>query len=390
MHRLARVTAAALAALATGLAGTLGGCAEPGPTAQHRDCIDAFDPSTDYFPDKSTVYDATNFTLSYHRSYQVLTVAQPYPGGAPQSYVLVRCGAPAPVLTGDLAHAPQISVPVTGLFSASTTQLGMLAEIGQTDTITGVADTGAVVDPGIRARIDTGSIIRYGPGQQVNVEAVIAAHPDVLVTGGYDDASYPKLRDADIAVVADAEWLESTPLGRAEWVKVFAALTGTERRASAVYAEVRRGYHTVAQRATGAPPAQVLLGSMYQGSWSMPAGGGYAGRLIADAGGSYPWAGDTSTGSLQLNFESVYTRAGQAPTWLVDTGWQTLHDALDADHRYQTLGAVRDGQVWSTGVGYWERGVARPDEVLADLIAILHPQLVPDHQFTFYHRVSRP
>jgi iron complex transport system substrate-binding protein len=362
-----------------------------------RDCIRDFHAGTDYFPDKSTVLDATNFTLSYHDSYQVLTVKQPYPHGRPESYLLVRCGAPAPKLDGDLARAQRITVPVVSMYSASTTQLGMITELGSTDVVTGVADTADVVDSQLRQRIDTGKTVGYAPGRQLNVERVVAAHPDVLVTSGIDEPDYPKLRDAGVDVVADAEWLEATPLGRAEWIKVLAALTGTEKKATAVYGKLRDDYAAAARTSAGARPVEVLPGTMYQGTWSMPAGGDYAGRLIMDAGGVYPWSGDPSTGSLQLNFETVYAKAGQAPLWLVTDDWKTINDAMAADNRYGELAAVRNGQVWSAtktmgpggGNDYWERGVARPDLVLGDLLAILHPDLAPNHQFAFYRQVAR-
>jgi iron complex transport system substrate-binding protein len=362
-----------------------------------RDCITDFRPGTDYFPDKSTVVDATNFTLSYHDSYQVLTVKQPYPRGRPESYVLVRCGAPTPALTGNLSGAQRIPVPVASLYSASITQLGMITELGRADVVTGVADTADVVDPQLRQRISSAKTVGYAPGSQVNVEGIVAAHPDVLVSAGTDEPSYPKLRDAGVGVLADAEWLEATPLGRAEWVKVLAALTGTERKAGEVYGKLRDDYTAVARKAAGARTVEVLSGTMYQGTWSMPAGGDYAGRLILDAGGSYPWAADTSSGSLQLNFESVYANAGQALLWLVADDWKTTGDAVAADSRYGELAAVHNGQVWSAtktlgpggGNDYWERGPARPDLVLGDLVAILHPELAPHHEFAFYRQVAR-
>ncbi len=376
------------------------GCAgRPGSTRADRPdgCITDFHPGTDYFPDKSILTDATNFAIDYHNSYQVLTVKEPYPDGEPETYVLVRCGAPDPPLNGELSRAARISVPVTSLYSGSSTHLGMLSQLGQADVVTGVADRGTVVDPQIRRRIDAGAVAGYAPGQQVNVEAVIAARPDVLVTAGFDDASYPKLRSAGTPVVADAEWLETTPLGRAEWIKVFAALTGTEKRAAEVFHTVREQYQRITRTAAGAATVDVLPGAMYQGTWWMPTGADHAGRLIADAGGAYPWAGNRGRQHLQLNFESVFSKAGRTPLWLTTSDWQTLDDALAQDSRYAQLAAVRDGQVWSStkavGPGgrndFWERGVARPDLVLSDLVAILHPDLAPGHQFQFYRRLHR-
>jgi len=363
--------------------------------ATDGDCITDFDADTDYFPNKSTVTDATNFTLRYHKSYQVLTVKQPYPGGKPQSYVLVHCGAPAPELSGELARAPQITVPVTSVYSGSTSQLGMFAELDQTDVVTGVAGSDNVVNATIRGRINDGDVVDYASSGQLNTELIATEQPDVLLTQGLDDPVYPKLRDAGVPVVADAEWLEPTPLGRAEWVKVIAALTGTEKKATEVYGQLRNAYEVLVDKVADLPPEQVLLGTVYEGTWSMPTGREYSGRLVLDAGGDYPWAHDTDTGTLQLNFESVFAEAGQAPVWLVDTDWETLDDAIATEPRYAELAALRDGQVWSAdkaigpagGNDYWERGVARPNLVLADLVAILHPKLLREHHFEFYRQV---
>ncbi|MBU9763754.1 ABC transporter substrate-binding protein [Mycobacterium sp. TNTM28] len=400
MSRALRVALTLTTSLVTIVVAALAGCsaeraaitdgARPG-------CITDFDPAADYFPDKSTLSEATNFRLEYHRSYQILTVERPYLGGQPVSYVLVRCGAPAPKLTGELAHAQQVTVPVRSLYSGSTTHLAMITELGQADVVAGVASPPAVADPQIRSRIDAGAITGYAPGGQVNTETVLQAGPDVLVTQGTEDSGYPKLREAGIPVVADAEWLEPTPLGRAEWIKMFAALTGTEHQAEQTYRRIRDDYHALSARAAAATPVDVLVGTMSSGNWSMPTGASYSGRLVADAGGTYPWLSDTGAQSRQLNFESVYARAGQARLWLVTDDWKAVSDAVSQDSRYDEIAAVRGGQVWSATKAvdqsgrntYWERGTVRPDLLLGDLVGILHPELAPGHDFAFYREVPR-
>ena len=395
MSRLSWLTRIA----AAGLALTVVACSAP-PDANLRTrsgCLTRFEPEADYFPNKMTVTDAANFTISYHKSYQILTVKQPYPHGQPHSYVLVQCGAPVPKLDGELARAQRVTVPIANLYSASTTHLGMLAELGRTAVVAGVANVANIVNPQLRHRVHAGSIVEFAPGQQINAETVLARHPDVLVTQGTDDPHYAKLRDAGIGVVADAEWLEPTPLGRAEWIKVFAALTGAEQTATAVYDQLRGQYRLLAAGAGGLPAVTALPGMLDQGTWSAPTGGDYAGRLIVDAGGSYPWATDQRTGGRHLSFETVYAEAGQIPLFLATHNWKTIDEVLAADRRYGELAAVRAGAVWSPslalgpdgGNDYWERGVARPDLILGDLVAILHPQLVPNHQFVFYRQLVR-
>ncbi|WP_415949191.1 ABC transporter substrate-binding protein [Streptomyces sp. KLOTTS4A1] len=257
-----------------------------------KGCIKDFDPAKDYFPVKSTVKHAKNFSLRYEKSYQVLTVKEPFPKGKPESYVLVKCGAPKPKLTGELASAQQVSVPVRSLYSASTTHLPLLTETGTLDVLTGVASARAISSAEVIERVKAGRITEYAKDRTLNAETVIGAKPDVLMTQGTDDPQYPKLRQAGITVVANAEWLEPSPLGRAEWVKAMAALTGAEQRAGEVFATIEGDYRKVAEKGAqavkAAKPVEVLPGTMYQGTWYMPAGSSYAAQLIKDAGGHLP------------------------------------------------------------------------------------------------------
>ncbi len=401
-----RRQAAAAAFLATALALTAcGGGSGTAPETRARaageGCIEDFDPAKDYFPVKSTVQHAENFTLRYEKSYQVLTVKEPFPKGKPESYVLVKCGAPKPKLSGELATAQQVTVPVKSLYSASTTHLPLLTETGTLDVLTGVASSANISSAQVLDRVKAGKVTEYAKDRTLSAETVIGAKPDVLMTQGTDDPQYPKLRAAGIAVVANAEWLEASPLGRAEWVKAMAALTGAEKRAGEVFDTVERDYRKVAEKGAQAvergKPVEVLPGTMYQGTWYMPAGGSYAARLIKDAGGTYPWAGEAGTGNVQLNFEAVYAKGGAAPVWIADQQWKTTADAVKADDRYAELKALSGGAVWTNtkalgpggGNDYFERGVLRPDLVLADLFALLHPEQAEGHSFTFYTQVPK-
>ncbi|WP_282697237.1 ABC transporter substrate-binding protein [Streptomyces sp. CC208A] len=385
----------------TACGGDAGTTADTKARAEGEGCIKDFDPAEDYFPVKSTVKHAQNFTLRYEKSYQVLTVKEPFPKGKPESYVLVKCGAPKPKLTGELASAQQVTVPVKSLYSASTTHLPLLTETGTLDVLTGVASATAISSAEVIERVKAGKVTEYAKDRTLNAETVIGAKPDVLMTQGTDDPQYPKLRQAGVAVVANAEWLEASPLGRAEWVKAMAALTGAEKRAGEVFDIIEGDYRKVAEKgaraAEAGKPVEVLPGTMYQGTWNMPAGGSYAARLIKDAGGTYPWAGEAGTGGMQLNFEAVYAKGGQAPIWIADQQWKSTADAIKADSRYGQLKAVSGGAVWTNqkalgpggGNDYFERGVLRPDLVLADLFALMHPDQAKGHTFTFYQLVPK-
>ncbi|WP_433498619.1 ABC transporter substrate-binding protein [Sphaerimonospora sp. CA-214678] len=368
-----------------------------GASAVDSHCVTSYDAETDYFPVKQTLTHATNFTLTYAKNYQVVTVKQPAPGAKPETYVLVRCGTPAPEPTGELAGAVVVETPIESLYSASTTHLPFITELGVLDRLGGVASAGFITSPQVRERVAAGAVTEYASGQEVDTEKVIGARPDVLMTQGTEDKAYGVLRQAGIAVVANAEWLETTALGRAEWIKLMAALTGTEARADEVFGKIESDYAALSVKARAATPVTVLPGQMYQGQWSMPNGGSYVGGLIKDAGGTYPWAGTPGSGSTTLDLEAVLAGAKDAKVWLAQVNeWTTLADVKKSDARYAEFTAYLTGEVWSAnkamgpggGNDFWERGVARPDLVLGDLVAILHPGLAPGHESTFYQKLT--
>ncbi|MCD5421633.1 hypothetical protein LRS71_19080 [Rhodococcus pyridinivorans] len=135
----------------------LAGCSTAGSDTENDasdECITDFDASVDYFPDKSEIVDAENFSITYEKSYQVLTVNEPFTGAKSESYVLVKCGAPAPELTGELATAQQIHVPITRLYTGSTTHLPLVIELDELDALTGVSNGSYVSDAAVIGRID--------------------------------------------------------------------------------------------------------------------------------------------------------------------------------------------------------------------------------------------
>ncbi|SDS97608.1 ABC transporter substrate-binding protein [Microlunatus soli] len=402
LHRTPGKAAMALVAIVTTLAatacGVVGSSPAPGvaPSSGSPGCISDFDPKTDYFGVKQKLEYATNFDISYHKSYQVITVQRPEVGGKPESYVLVKCGAPKPDLTGELAEAPQLSTPVHSLFSASTTHIPSLEALGQLDVLTGVASKSLINSAAARSRVAGDQVTEFAPAGTADAEKIVASQPDALITAGMDDPAYATVRKAGIPVLADAEYLERTPLGQAEWIKFFAALTGTEQRAAETFDTIAGDYRTAVNKAAKADPTEVLLSQPYQGVWTMPTGGTVMGKMITDAGGSWAWQSDTSPSSASPDLEQVFTKSGKAKIWITSTNWKTRKEALADEPRFAQLAAYKSGAIWAPskqvnaagGNNIFELGVLRPDLVVGDLIAITHPDLEPGHRFTFYRKLK--
>lgn len=389
---------AIVVALAASACGVVGSAPAPGvaPSSRAPGCISDFDPNTDYFGVKQKLDHATNFEISYHKSYQVITVKRPEVGGKPESYVLVKCGAPKPELTGKLAQAPQLSTPVRSLFSASTTHLPSLEALGRLNVVTGVASKGLITSAPAKRRVAGDDVTEFAPAGTADAEKIVASKPDALITAGMDDPAYATVRKAGIPVLADAEYLETTPLGQAEWIKFFAALTGTEQGAADTFDQISDDYTAAVKKVAKADPTEVLLSQPYQGVWTMPTGGTVMGKMITDARGSWAWQSDKSPSSASPDLEQVFSKSGKAKVWITSTNWKTRKEARADEPRFADLTAYKSGTIWAPskqvnpagGNNVFELGVLRPDLVVGDLIAITHPELEPDHKFTFYQKLK--
>ncbi len=364
-------------------------------------CVTDYDPDIDYFPEKVTLSEAQGFSVEYFHNYKLVTVQTPWPGAEEAyRYVLVQCGTPAPTDPA-LADATQIEVPVKSIVTMSTTELPPLMQVGALDRLVGVGAFKHINTPDVIALIEAGKLKEVGSGSDVNIEQMIDLAPELVMTsaaGNADHDAYPKLFEAGLTVAFDSAWLEHGPLGRAEWIKYMGLFFNQEAAAEQSYAEMATRYTEMAAKAREATEKPtVLTGFTYDGVWYVSGGDSYVAQMLVDAGADYLWADDDSTGSLQLSFEVVFERAQDADFWLNgSTYWQSLADVTKDDERYAKFAAFQNGAIYNNnarqnengGNDYWESGVANPDIVLADLITIFHPELLPDRELYYYRKLE--
>lgn len=364
------------------------GCVAPGE----------YDAELDYFPQKSEIKLTEGFMVEYHKHYKLVTVNMPYPGAQePAVYVLVQCGTPAP--TG-FEEAQVIEVPVESVVSMSTSYLPSLEALGVLDRLVGLDDATYVSNPTVQQMAAEDKLTNLGYGSGVNVEAALALDPDLILTygsGSPDYDAHPVLVEAGLKSVLNAEWLETSPLGRAEWMKFIALFFNREAIAEEAFNKTAEAYNELATLAGQAEEKpSVFTASDYQGTWYVPGGNSFAAALLRDAGAEYLWADDESTGSLPLAFESVFETAGEADVWVNIGYFFSLDELLAADERYAEFAAFQNGAVWNNdarmgatgGNDYYESAVIHPDVVLADLVSIFHPELMAGYERVYYRQVK--
>ncbi len=358
-------------------------------------CIDNFKEGTDYFPEKIFVKHAKNFSIEYHDYFKVLRI----PEGTNPIYILVQCGAPKPALTGELKNAIVIQVPIKTLFTSSSAQIPALVDIARIGVLTGHAQTSLVLAPSVIDRISAGKVVSFAENYEIDVETVIAADPKIVLSSGFEDPAYPTLRNAGITVVDYTDWLEETPLARAEWPKVVAALLNEELTAEENFTKIEKQYNEIKSQAKNIPEKErptITTGLLYGDIFYAAGGSSYVAFLIQDAGGLYVWKNNNSTGSLETDLETAIEVGGNADIWInCSLYWPTLDAAKSEDARFAEFKSFKNGRVWNYsrvtntigGFEYFEKGVTRPDLILADLMKIFHPELSKKHNFEWYQKI---
>ena len=355
-----------------------------------------FDPGRDYFPEKASVRYAEGFTVEYGNNYKILAVSRPWPDASVGfEYILVQRGTPAPAGHPD---AQVIEIPVKTLVTMSTTYLSYIDLLGLQDVLIGHDNFRYVNNPGIRKRIREGKIREVGEGPNVNIELLLDLEPELIMAYGLGNEwdSHPKILEAGFKVAVNGDWAEESPLGRAEWIKFLALFFNRESSAERIFSSIARQYEELAAKTKNiVHKPTVLLDAPYQGTWWIAGGNSFMARLLKDAGADYLWADDSSFFRIPLDFEAVYERASVVDLWLNTGSWHSLEDALAADERFKEFRAFARGAIYNNnarvnefgGNDFWESGPANPHEILKDLIKIIHPELVPDHELMYYRRL---
>jgi iron complex transport system substrate-binding protein len=224
------------------------------------------------------------------------------------------------------------------------------------------------------------------------VERIIDVKPDVIMLSPFENSGgYGKLEDIDIPLVECAEYMEPSPLARAEWMKFYGLLFGEYDKADSLFQVVDQHYQTLkAQAAKAGKGREALIDKMVGSVWYVPGGHSTLGQMVRDANGRYPWAADDHSGSLSLPFEAVLEQGGEADVWFYrySSNHPTNYRELLSEHRgYDQLKACRQRQVYACNVEqtlFYEETPFRPDYLLSDFILLLHPDLQSDASLRYF------
>lgn len=395
-------------ALALALLGA-SGCA-PAPA----DTVPARGEDVAAFQSRVEVTHARQFSVEYRGDIAVLRVSAPLiswsrPGDAEprtETIVLVPRGREVPPLTGDLTGLPVVRVPAERVATNAEVDDAILTAIGAADRLVAVGGV-TTYDDAIRARVERGALGQigftwHGPP---NLEVLVSRRPDLLLMRlvNLDQAdALTRVRAAGVPAVPSFQWAEPTYLGALEWVKLAGLLTGREREATEYFDRIAAQTAAVAAIGAARPTRPSVLWAYYGGGQRWFAyHKGIEESFIHDAGGrsaladlAEPWR----DGGTALSTERLTELARDADVWIIgDTHAVTDTGGLDLPPApvMQLFKPWRERRLWHNykrrkpavnAFDWYERHSLRPDLVIADLLTMIHPGAVPDHELHFFDR----
>ena len=337
------------------------------------------------------------FTIKILDGYKMITISNPWPGANKKyNYALVEKGA---VIPSSENYDAIVEIPVKRIVVTSTTHIPSLEMLGVSESLVGFPNLDYISSETTRKRIENNEITELGKNEDINTEVLIDLAPDLVVGFAVDgnNTSFSTLQKTGIPVVYNADWTETSPLGKAEWIKFFGAFYNKEKEADSIFNTIETEYLSakkIAANATKKPT--VLSGAMYKDIWYLPQGDSWAAQFISDANGNYLWKDSSGMGSSSLNLESVLDKGQKAEFWIAPGQFTSLEQLKDTHTVYSEFDAFKNKNVYNYtknkgitgGVLYYELAPNRPDIVLKDIIKILHPKLLPEHELFFFSKLD--
>ncbi len=340
---------------------------------------------------------AKGLAIYKYNGFSILKIKDPWPNAAKEyTYILQEKNG---IIPDSLQQNPIIPIPLKTIIATSTTHIPSLEMLGVENTLIGFPNTAYISSEKMRRRIDLGQIRDVGNDQSFNTELLIELAPAAIIGQGIDNnnPALDNLQKSGLKVIFNGDWNESSPLGKAEWIKFFGVLYGLDAKANSLFKSIESDYLktvALAQKTTAKPT--VFSGAIFENKWYMPQGNSWGGLFIKEANANYLWSETKGTGSLSLSFESVLVKAQNADFWIGPGQFTSLKEMTEANPHYAQFKAFQTKNVYSYstkkgkkgGLIYYELAPNRPDLVLKDMIKILHPEVLPNYKLYFFEKLQ--
>jgi len=339
---------------------------------------------------------AEGFSVKDLGTHKILEIINPWPETEKQyRYVLIDKEHAIKTTFSKNEYDGILINPIKKIVVTSTTHIPALELLGVEHTLVGFPGTEYISSESVRHNLENGGIRELGKNEGLNTEVLLELNPDLVVGFEIDggNRSLETIKNSGIPVIFNGDWVENSPLAKAEWIKFFGILYGKEKEADSIFNKIERDYLEVKQLAQNVKTKPtVLSGAMHNDIWYLPNGTSTEAQLLKDANVNYLWSGTKGSGSLKLNFESVYVKAKEADIWLSPSNYTSFEALKNSNENHAMFKAFQNKNIYTFtnttgatgGVLYYELGMTRPDLVLKDITKICHPELLENYELFFF------
>ena len=292
-----------------------------------------------------------------------------------------------------------LNVPVKSVISFSATQWAVFLRLGEIDRVKGILEGRFVSDSTMLALLEQQKVYDIGTEAAADVERMIQLQPDALLYSPYFDGNQGGLNVTGAVLFPFADYMENTPLGRAEWIRIIGILAGCEDKADAWFDDIEARYNALSGLCANVESRPTVFSDLaFNGQWYVAGGRSYIAQLFADAGADYIWKDNPSTASVPMDAESILAKAQHADFWRVNNSNpfpMTYASLAKESPVYPLFDAFKNRKIIVCDImetGYFEQSQCEPDLLLADFIHFFHPELMTGewegYQPKYYHLVE--
>jgi len=293
-----------------------------------------------------------------------------------------------------------VKMPIRSAACMGSVFVGALNNLQLLNYINAIDNVDYICNPTIKKKCAEKNIQQLNKNGVLNIEQTLVCNPQIIFTNPSGDPKKDfdaRLLKATIIPVVCADYFENTALARAEWVKAFALFFNEEKQADSLFSSIEKKYLQLKNLVDTCRYKPTVFTELKTGDvWFVAGGKSNMAQLLKDAGATYVFNDNDKTGALSLNMEQVISKAAHADYWLNLHYSNTAADILKQDKRYEIFNACKKRNLYNNnaiisetgGNAYWEYGLNRPDELLADMIKIFHPTLLPNHPLKYYKQLK--
>lgn len=338
--------------------------------------------------DTTAVYDTTVYTPEYAKGFTIVCDKD--------SVTAIRITNPWQG-ADSVSMCYRVEKPAERIVAMSSTFVAMLESLGAADRIVGVSGLGYISSEAIRCRGD--EVADVGYDTNVDYEKLVMLNPDIVLLYGVNGPSpiEEKLRELSIPYIYIGDYLEESPLGKAEWAVAIGEIIGKRKESEEIFAGIAERYNTRKERySKSAVRPKVMINAPYNDSWWMPSTSNYMAQLIADAGGDYIYKENTGNASKAIDIEEAYMLMSDADVWINPGQAFTKAEVAAMAPRLTDTRVFTGGEVYNNnrrsspagGNDFYESGVMHPDVILDDLNRVFHPERSDSYQPVYYRRLQ--